>query len=133
VDKYARFLDGKQIGIHCHNNQQLAFANTIEAIIRGANRLDATLYGIGRGAGNCPLELLMSFLKNPKFRIQPILETISDLMIPLRDKIEWGYLIPYMITGTLDEHPRSAMKILASPERNHFRSFYEQLLDDQLA
>ena len=133
VDKYARYLNGKEIGIHCHNNQQLAFANTIEAIIRGSNRLDATLYGIGRGAGNCPLELLMSFLKNPKFKIHPILDVISELFIPLREKIEWGYLIPYMITGSLDEHPRSAIKLLAGADRRNFRKFYEQLLDDELA
>ena len=49
---------GKEVGIHAHNNQQLAFGNTIEAIVMGVNRLDATINGIGRGAGNCPLELL---------------------------------------------------------------------------
>jgi 4-hydroxy 2-oxovalerate aldolase len=56
-----------QVGIHTHNNQQLAYANTIEAIVSGANRLDATLSGLGRGAGNCPLELLIGFLKNPRY------------------------------------------------------------------
>ncbi|MDP6041636.1 MAG: aldolase catalytic domain-containing protein, partial [Candidatus Latescibacteria bacterium] len=40
---------GKEVGIHAHNNQQLAFANTIEAIILGANRIDATVDGLGRG------------------------------------------------------------------------------------
>ena len=43
---------GKEIGIHAHNNMQLAFANTIEAIILGSNRVDATMAGLGRGAGN---------------------------------------------------------------------------------
>src|SRR4030042_4192368 len=72
LKKYFASLPGKELGIHAHNNQQLAFANTIEAIIVGANRIDATLYGMGRGAGNCPLELLLSFLKNPKFDIRPL-------------------------------------------------------------
>ncbi|MBL4702376.1 MAG: aldolase catalytic domain-containing protein [Phycisphaeraceae bacterium] len=61
VKKYQSFVagTGKEIGIHAHNNQQLAFANTIEAIILGCNRIDATMMGLGRGAGNCPMELLI--------------------------------------------------------------------------
>ncbi|MBU1657074.1 MAG: aldolase catalytic domain-containing protein, partial [Candidatus Omnitrophica bacterium] len=65
--KYKKSLKTKEVGIHGHNNQQLAYANTIQGIIEGCNYLDATIYGIGRAAGNCPLELLLGFLKNPKF------------------------------------------------------------------
>ena len=65
LEKYIKALPGKTIGFHGHNNQQLAFANTIECIIGGANMLDATMLGIGRGAGNCPMELLISFLRLP--------------------------------------------------------------------
>ena len=50
---------GKEVGVHMHNNLQLAYANTIEGIIEGANYLDATMAGLGRGAGNCPMELLI--------------------------------------------------------------------------
>jgi 4-hydroxy 2-oxovalerate aldolase len=66
VKKYLKALEGtgKEVGIHAHNNQQLGFANTIEAIIHGANRIDATAAGIGRGAGNCPMELLIGFLSS---------------------------------------------------------------------
>ena len=73
VKKYLDFgkSTGKEVGIHAHNNQQLAFANTIEAIIHGANRVDATMAGLGRGAGNCPMELLIGFLRNPKFQHPP--------------------------------------------------------------
>lgn len=60
---------GKYIGIHAHNNQQLAFANTIEACAQGVSYLDATMSGMGRGAGNCPMELLLGFLKNPKYKL----------------------------------------------------------------
>jgi 4-hydroxy 2-oxovalerate aldolase len=129
--KYQKYLAGKsiEVGIHMHNNQQLAFANTIEGIIRGANRLDGTLYGMGRAAGNCPTELLLSFLKNPKFDVRPLLEVISEIFVPLREKVEWGYLIPHMITGVLDEHPRSALAWLKKPERNDFQQFYQLLLD----
>ncbi|MDP2168477.1 MAG: aldolase catalytic domain-containing protein, partial [Thermodesulfovibrionales bacterium] len=127
--KYKEALPGKELGIHAHNNQQLAFANTIEAIICGVNRLDATLYGMGRGAGNCPLELLLSFLKNPKFDIRPVLEVIQESLIPLKEEVEWGYHLPYMITGILNEHPRAGMKAMARKELPNLRQLYEDLRD----
>lgn len=127
--KYFEALPGKELGIHTHNNQQLAFANTVEAIIAGINRIDATLYGMGRGAGNCPLELLLSFLKNPKFDIRPVFEVIQEMLIPLKSEMEWGYHIPYMITGILNEHPRSGMKAMAAKKLPELRKFYEDLLD----
>ncbi|RPJ86851.1 MAG: nucleoid-structuring protein H-NS, partial [Acidobacteria bacterium] len=52
VKKYREALPGKTIGIHTHNNRQLAFGNTIQGIIDGCNMLDASVYGIGRGPGN---------------------------------------------------------------------------------
>ena len=92
VKRFKAILKTREIGFHGHNNQQLAFSNTIEAIIHNANYLDATIYGIGRAAGNCPLELLIGFLKNPKFDIRPILDVISSEFIPMSKKIEWGYV-----------------------------------------
>lgn len=127
--KYFEALPGKELGIHTHNNQQLAFANTIEAIIAGINRIDATLYGMGRGAGNCPLELLLSFLKNPKFDIRPVLQVIQEILIPLKSEIEWGYHIPYMVTGVLNEHPRSGMRVMAAEKLPDLKQFYEDLRD----
>jgi len=129
IKKYFDALPGKELGIHTHNNQQLAFANTIEAIIAGVNRLDATLYGMGRGAGNCPLELLLSFLKNPKFDIRPLIDVIQETFVPMKAEIEWGYHIPYLITGVLNEHPRSAMKIMGQNTLPNLRQFYEELKD----
>lgn len=119
---------GKELGIHTHNNQQLAYANTIEAIIQGANRIDATLMGIGRGAGNCPMELLIGFLRNPKFDLRPILQCIQDVIIPLTKTMEWGYTIPYAISGQLNQHPRDAMAILESPDRDKIVEFYDRSL-----
>lgn len=127
--KYMSRLPGKTIGIHCHNNQQLAFANTIAAIIAGINYLDATLYGIGRGAGNCPLELLISFLKNPKFKVRPIIDAIEAEILPWREKIDWGYFIPYMITGVLNQHPRAAMALMESDKKNNITQFYDQMMN----
>ncbi len=125
--KYLERLPGKTIGIHTHNNQQLAFANTISAIIKGVNFLDASLYGIGRGAGNCPLELLISFLKNPKFNVGPLIKVIESHILPWREKIDWGYFIPYMVTGVLNQHPRSAMAHMESDKKNQVVDFYSQI------
>jgi 4-hydroxy 2-oxovalerate aldolase len=125
--KYIERLPGKTIGIHCHNNQQLAFANTISAIISGINYLDGSLYGIGRGAGNCPLELLVSFLKNPKFKVRPLIEAIEAEILPWTEKIDWGYYIPYMVTGTMNQHPRTAMAHMESDKKNKVTQFFDQL------
>lgn len=101
---------GMEVGIHTHNNQQLAYANTIEAITLGANMLDASFAGLGRGAGNCPMELLLGFLHNPKFQLRPVLKCIRDHIEPLRQELGWGYDLPYMITGMLNQHPRTAIQ-----------------------
>ncbi|MFH1776125.1 MAG: aldolase catalytic domain-containing protein [Candidatus Omnitrophota bacterium] len=128
VKKYRRILKTKEVGIHAHNNQQLGFANTIEGIIYNANYADASISGIGRGAGNCPMELLLAFLKNPKFDIRPIFRVIEEVFLPLREKIEWGYIIPYMITGILDEHPRAAMALRKTADKDKYCEFYEKLI-----
>jgi len=125
IKKAKSIIKTKEIGLHAHNNQQLAFGNTIEAIIHQANYLDSTIFGMGRAAGNCPTELLLGFLKNPKFDIRPILDVISKEMIPLSKKVEWGYVIPYAITGILDEHPKSALELRESDRKDNFREFYD--------
>ncbi len=132
VKKFKSIAKSREIGFHGHNHQQLAFGNTIEAIIHGANYLDGTVYGIGRAAGNCPLELLVGFLKNPKFDIRPILDLISKELIPLRDKIEWGYIIPYAISGMMNEHPRTAMALRNSKKKEDYREFYESFLPSEI-
>ena len=127
---YARAA-GKEVGIHAHNNQQLAFANSIEAIIHGANRVDASMAGLGRGAGNCPMELMIGFLRNPKFKLRPIYQVLQDHLLPLSRKIEWGPYVQYMITGQLNEHPRTAIAARASESvRDQYVAFYDKLSSD---
>lgn len=130
---YLKALAGtnKEVGFHAHNNQQLAFANTIEAIIAGANRVDATISGIGRGAGNCPLELLMGFLHNPKFKLRPVLECCRDVFVPLRQKMDWGYSIPYAITGQFNLHPRQAIQMRAGSSPDDYVAFYDQVIQEE--
>lgn len=132
VKKYLKAMEGtgKQVGIHAHNNQQLAFANTIEAIIHGANRVDATMAGIGRGAGNCPMELLLGFLRNPKFDIRPVYKLLQDHFVALSKNLEWGPLVPYNIVGQLNQHPRTAIKWRSGPDKDKFLEFYDMCVAD---
>ena len=129
---YMKALEGtdKDVGFHAHNNMQLAFANTIEAIIAGANRVDATISGIGRGAGNCPLELLLGFLHNPKFHLRPVLKTSGEVFAPLAKEIDWGYSVPYAVTGQLNRHPRAAIKWRAGDTPDDYVGFYDQIIDE---
>lgn len=129
AEKYLSRLPGKQVGIHCHNNLELGFANTIEAVVKGINYLDATIYGIGRAAGNCPLESLMGFLKNPKYDVRPVFDLIEKHFIKLKQELRWGYEIPYAITGMLNKHPRAAMAFMKGVHGNSFREFYDELLN----
>jgi 4-hydroxy 2-oxovalerate aldolase len=130
--KYATAMEGtgKDIGIHAHNNQQLAFANTIEAIILGSNRADATMAGLGRGAGNCPMELLLGFLRNPKFRLRPIVKLLEEHILPLRATVDWGPSVPYNITGQMNLHPRAAIEWRAGDEPEQIVKFYDKIFSD---
>jgi 4-hydroxy 2-oxovalerate aldolase len=130
MHSYFRAVEGteKQVGIHAHNNQQLAFANTIEAIVQGVNRIDASMAGLGRGAGNCPMELLIGFLRNPKFKRRPIYQLLQDHFVELRKTLEWGPLVPYNITGQHNQHPREAMALRAGPDKDDYVAFYDQIV-----
>ncbi|MBQ4058867.1 MAG: aldolase catalytic domain-containing protein [Lachnospiraceae bacterium] len=121
---------GKQVGFHAHNNQNLAFANTIETLSYGVSYLDATALGMGRGAGNCAMELLLGFLKNPKYSLYSLLTFIEKYMIPLKQQgVVWGFDLQYMFTGQLNRHPREAMAF-TDDKRNDYCEFYKSLLEN---
>lgn len=121
---------GKAIGFHAHNNQNLAFANTIETLSFGVSYLDATASGMGRGAGNCAMELLLGFLKNPKYNLYSLLTFLEKYIIPLKESgVVWGYDVQYMLTGQLNRHPREAMAFTAE-NRKDYCEFYKTLLDN---
>jgi len=118
--------NGKSIGMHAHNNQQMAFSNTIETLTLGASYLDSSLAGLGRGAGNCHTELLLEFLKNPKYNLRPVLKFLEEQILPLRKTVKWGYDIPYMLTGQLNRHPKPAMDYIDKDQTNYVE-FYDML------
>ena len=131
ADKYLEVADkyGMFIGMHAHNNQQLAFANTIEAAARGVSYLDATMMSMGRGAGNCAMELLLNFLKNPKYNVFPVLKFLEEHMLPLKESgAVWGYDILYLLTGRLNQHPSAAIDF-TKEKRTDYAAFYTDLLD----
>lgn len=130
ADLYLEFANkyGKKVGIHAHNNQQLAFANTIEACGDGADWLDATYMSMGRGAGNCAMELLLGFLKNPKYREIPVFRFIEEHMLKVKaEGAVWGYDIPYLMTGLLNQHPRTAIQFIKEG-RNDYSDLYNDLV-----
>ena len=119
----------KKVGIHAHNNQQLAFANTIEAVGDGVDWLDATYASMGRGAGNCAMELLLGFLKNPKYNVYPAIQFIDEHMNKLKaEGVVWGYDLQYLMTGLLNQHPRAAIQFTRE-KRTDYAEFYREVVD----
>ncbi|MCC8067523.1 MAG: aldolase catalytic domain-containing protein [Clostridiales bacterium] len=130
ADIYMNFAAkyGKKIGIHAHNNQQLAFANTIEAVGDGVDWLDGTYSGMGRGAGNCAMELLLGFLRNPKYHVYPAIQFIDEQISRLkREGVVWGYDLQYLMTGLLDQHPRTAIQF-TKEGRTDYSEFYREVV-----
>ena len=124
--KYVEAMGGKKVGFHGHNNQQLAFANTIEACRWGVDYLDVTVNGMGRGAGNCFSEQLLSFLKNPKYSALPILEFIEKYMLDVKKSgAVWGYDVPYLLTGVMNCHPSSAIKFIKEGRTDYVQLAHE--------
>ncbi len=122
---------GKKLGIHAHDNQRLAFANTIEAMGDGVDYLDGTYAAMGRGAGNCAMELLLGFLKNPKYNVYHAIKFVEDHMIKLReDGIKWGYDLQYLMTGLLNQHPRTAIQFTKDGRKDYCEFYREVVAQD---
>jgi len=100
-----------KLGFHPHNNLQMAFANSLEAIKLGVHIVDCTLYGIGRAAGNLSSEVILLYLelsKGGKYNVVPILNCIDTYLLPLKKEKMWGYQLPYMLSGMYKCHPSYA-------------------------
>ena len=121
----------KKLGIHAHDNQKLAFANTIECVGDGVDYLDATYMSMGRGAGNCSMENLIGFLRNPKYKIYPVIQFLQDHMVPLKESgVVWGFDTQYLLTGLLNQHPRTAIAF-TKDKRKDFTEFYKEITSQE--
>lgn len=112
-------LGGFRVGFHPHNNIQMAFANSLEAIKTGVHIIDSSIYGMGRGAGNLQTEIILSYIlqqQNNKYNILPILNCIERFFIDLHRETPWGYELPYMISGILNCHPNYPKEFLRRKE-----------------
>lgn len=99
------------IGFHAHNNFQLAYANALAFLGKKTNRdivVDGTLYGMGKSAGNAPLELV-SMRLNEKFGktydINPMLEAIQESVMEFYEKAPWGYKTFFYLCALNNCHP----------------------------
>jgi 4-hydroxy 2-oxovalerate aldolase len=89
------------LGFHGHNNMELGLINTLTALEHGVEIVDATITGMGRGAGNLKTELLLTVL-NAKGEL-PLdfnpLGVVVDGFTDLQKQHEWGTNLPYMVSG----------------------------------
>ena len=122
---------GVKLGIHAHNNLQMAYANTVNCMVQGVSYLDGSLAGLGRGAGNCPTEMLLGFLHNPQYHVRPALKVIQEHILPLKEHITWGFDHAYMITGLLNQHPRSAIAHNDGSDPENLLKFFDEMTEDE--
>lgn len=108
-------VSGQKVGFHPHNSLQMAFANTLEAIRCGVHLIDCTFYGMGRGAGNLPTEIIllyMELLGNKKYNVIPVLNCIDLYFLSLWKEFGWGYTLPFMLSGMYKCHPNYAKELV---------------------
>lgn len=106
------------IGYHSHNNFQLGFANCIDMLETKSDRhliVDATLYGMGKSAGNTPIELLAMHLNNrfgKNYDISQLLEAIDGNIMKIYKKHPWGYNLFYYLAASNNCHPNYVKTLL---------------------
>ena len=102
-----------KIGFHGHNNLQMGLANTIKAIEVGVDSVDATILGMGRGAGNLNTELLLSYLNKKGLAVDfNVLGDVITTFNPLLEKYRWGTQLPYMISGANSIPQKEVMSLV---------------------
>lgn len=107
-----QYLDNDiAIGYHSHNNFQLAYANCIEVLNTGVKRdilVDGSLYGMGKSAGNAPIELVAMYMNEhlgKKYEVSQMLEAIDNNIMDIYHKIQWGYNLLYYVSAASKCHP----------------------------
>jgi len=107
------------LGYHAHNNLQLAYSNAID-FLREIRRhkviIDASIAGMGRGAGNLNTELLGDYLNRDyggEYRYEELLEVIDDYLDSLYHQHPWGYSVAHFLSAICRCHPNYATYLLA--------------------
>lgn len=107
-----------RLGFHGHNNLQLAFSNAQVLSTIQAKRdliVDSSVYGMGRGAGNLPTELITRYInKNiqSRYNVAMVMDVYDEYIAPLRKEYEWGYTMAYQIAAIHACHPNYAAYLL---------------------
>lgn len=110
-----------QWGFHAHNNLQMAFANTLRAMEAGARIIDSSVFGMGRGAGNLPTEIVLAYmhlLKPERYNAIPVLSLVDHYFTKLYSESPWGYNLPYMLSGIHDCHPSYPKSLIDRKEHD---------------
>ena len=134
LDRIAKTLDenldtGIGLGFHSHNNQQMAFANCIYfaqliAMMSRDGIIDASLNGMGRGAGNATTELVANYLNNKldgQYSLDSIMDAIDVYMEGFSRRYTWGYSTANYIAGIYCCHVNN----IAYLQNNHRTSFHD--------
>lgn len=99
------------IGYHAHNNFQMGYANCIKMLSNSIERdmiVDGSIYGMGKSAGNAPLELIAMYMNDnmgKKYDISQILEAIDSNILQFYRSATWGYNMFYYLAASNDCHP----------------------------
>lgn len=103
------------IGFHGHDNLQLGLINTLTAIECGVDYVDATILGMGRGAGNLKMELLLTYLNKEGLDVDfNVLGDVITTFTPLLQKYQWGTQLPYMISGANSIPQKEVMALVTN-------------------
>ena len=99
------------LGYHAHNNFQMGYANCITMMSQNVSRMllvDGTLYGMGKSAGNAPIELIAMYMNHhfgEKYQISQLLEAIDSCILNFHSSSTWGYNMFYYLAASNDCHP----------------------------
>lgn len=125
---FDKYLNKKiMIGFHAHNNLQLAFSNAISFMrVLYKKRdivIDTSIYGMGRGAGNLPTELVANYLNEnykTNYKIEPLLKVVDDVISKIKDENNWGYSLEYYLSAINSIHPSYIINFMRRKTLNTF-------------
>lgn len=123
---------GIGLGYHSHNNFQLGYANCIELLENPIERdviVDGSLYGMGKSAGNTPIELLATYMNEKlgrQYKIYQLLEALDETILDIHKKVTWGYSFQFFLSASNDCHP-NYVSYLAEKKKLSVKSINEIL------